>query len=722
MDSYDSARAVIRILIIDDSPAILSSLRVMLSRPGYEVCVAGSGLEAVRQLASSTFDLVVLDMMLPDISGHEVMDYINERQMTPDVIVNSGTIDIEIAIGALKRGAYAFLRKSCPRVEFINTIDNAVRARHLKQDNRHIRLQLENSERIYRHLIDSSPDIVFTLDSNGYFTFINDRVQALLGWQKEELIGQHYALLVHPDDLERASYVMARGTDNHRLSRKVELRLKSRDPENEARQFSHEIMHTARPAGPGDRPAPSGTVPWDIYAIAHDLTEHKRTDALIAHQTFHDILTNLPNRILFKDRLGLALLQARRNRGKVAVLLIDLDRFKLINETQGHDTGDEMLRQTASRLQGSLRACDTLSRLGDDEFTVVLPELDSAADALAVADKCLAGLRVPFTLAGQVFHISASMGVAVYPEHGQNAHDLLKSADIAMYHRKSNGRDGYAIFDDTMLGTANRNILLERDLHQALENGELEMYYQPQVDVRTQCITGAEALMRWNHPQRGLLGAGEFLPFAEECGLIIAMTDWMLDAVCKDLQAWNACAGTMLRMSVNVSPQYLDRGNFFDKLKDALERYRLSAAQFEVEVTENICIRNPLNAIAQLKQLCALGINIAIDDFGTGYSSLSYLHRFPVHTLKIDRAFVMEIRDETTPLPVVLAIISIAKGLNLHLVAEGVETEVQKRYLAQAGCQTIQGFYYYRPMQQEKLLALIGIKQVFHPVPNTECH
>lgn len=710
IDLFEPAEAMARILIVDDSAAILASLRAMLNRPDYEVFVAGSGLEAVGLLAKNTFDLVILDMMLPDISGQEVMDYINQQQMTPDVIVNSGTNDIEVAIGALKRGAYAFLRKSCPRVEFINTIENAVRARRLKQDNLQIKRQLEYSERIYRHLIDNSPDIIFTLDTNGFFIFINDRVQPLLGWHKDEVLGQHYSLLVHPDDLERARYLLVRGGTGQRASRKIELRLKSRDPENDARLFSHEVMQISLPPNPGEAPTPSSKPHWGIYGIAQDMTEHRRADALIAHQAYHDILTDLPNRTLFKDRLGLALLQARRNQEGLAVLLIDLDRFKLINESQGHDMGDELLRQTASRLQGSLRACDTLARLGDDEFTVILPELNSAVETLEIVERCLSNIRLPFTLDGQVFRVTASMGVAMYPPHGQNAHDLLKSADIAMYHQKSNGRDGYAFFDDTMLGTTTRNILLERDLHQALDHGELEMYYQPQVDVRTQCITGAEALMRWNHPQRGLLGAGDFLPYAEENGLIIPMTDWMLEAICQDLQAWNKTATTMLRMSFNLSPQYLDRGDFFIKLRDTLARYNLSPAQFEVEVTENICIRNPLGAIGQLNQLCELGVSIAIDDFGTGYSSLSYLHRFPIHTLKIDRAFVMEIVDEATPLPVVLAIISIAKGLNLHLVAEGVETDVQKRYLAQAGCQTIQGYHYFRPMQQEKLLALLSAK------------
>jgi len=272
---------------------------------------------------------------------------------------------------------------------------------------------------------------------------------------------------------------------------------------------------------------------------------------------------------------------------------------------------------------------------------------------------------------------------------------------------KDQGRNGHAFFDHAMVNRSSERIVLEHDLHMALTRNELEMYYQPQVDVATGKIIGAEALMRWNHPQRGFLGATAFLPFAEESGLIIPISDWMLEATCSDLLDWNALGGEPPYMSINLSPHYLERGNFFDKLKNTLDRYLISPNQLEVEVTENICIRNPLAAIEQLNKLCQLGVRVAIDDFGTGYSSLSYLHRFPIHILKIDRSFVIPIEDENLQFPVVLAIISIAKGLGLKLVAEGVETEVQKRYLEQAGCQTFQGYYFHKPMRQNTLLGLL---------------
>ncbi|GAB4214148.1 MAG: hypothetical protein Fur007_09770 [Rhodoferax sp.] len=698
-----------RLLLVDDNPAVLQSLQALLIRPDYDVTCVGSGLEAVAALADGQFDVLVLDMALPDITGLEVMDYINAQQLGVEVVVNSGTEDIDVAIDALKRGAHSFLRKSGPRAEFLHTIDNALRARRLKQDNQRFRHHLENSERIYRHLIDSSPDLIFTLDDQGRLSFVNDRVLPLLGWHKDDLLGQPYSKLVHPDDLERAHYVFQSGGEPGRVRRNVELHLISHDLDAPARLFSHDVMPVRLPgAGRADSSTESEQQSWRLYVVAQDMTEQRRADALLQHQAYHDVLTLLPNRALFKDQLELALIQARKSQGKLAVLLIDLDRFKLINEAKGHDVGDEVLRHVAARLQSCLRAPETLSRLGDDEFTILLPELQSPEVATDMARACLNALHTPFLIEAESLRITASMGIALYPQHGQSAHELLKSADMAMYHQKSNGRDGFAVFNDGLLGAANRIFLLERDLHSALERGELEVYYQPQVDAHTGRITGAEALMRWNHPERGLLGAGEFLPYAEESGHILAMTDWLMEQSCRDLKAWNATSAQRLRLSINVSPQYLDRGDFFDTFSATLHRHGVDATQFEVEVTENICIRNPARTLAQLSQLSELGVRIAIDDFGTGYSSLSYLHRFPLHTLKIDRAFVMDIVDEDATLPVVRAIISIAKGLNLHLVAEGVETAVQQRYLAQAGCHTIQGFYYFRPLRQSQLLALLA--------------
>ncbi len=699
-----------RVLLVDDEPRLLNSLAELLKSRGFELACAASGHEAIDHLSRGPFDLVILDLDLghADIGGHGVMDFINNQALDVDVIVTSGAQSIDSAIGALKRGAHDYLRKPYAREELLKTVDNAIKHRHLQGENRRIAAQLENSERSYRYLVDSSPDIIYTLDANGHFTFINNRAQQLLGFSRNDLIGKHYSTLVHEEDLERAHYVFNEGRNDYRLSRNVELRLKSRQGEAETRTFNNELMLISM--SPRKRPAGQAAV-FGIYGVARDITDRKRADELIAHQAYHDILTDLPNRVLFKDRLGLAVLQAKRNDTRLAVMFIDLDRFKLVNDTLGHVMGDELLQQTAARLKSCLRRCDTLARLGGDEFTAVLPELANRQDAALIAEKFLECLKPPFVLAGQPVHISASIGIAIYPDDGKLIDDLLRNSDIAMYHVKGEGKNAHAFFNASMLDASSQKIALEHSLHEALANGELEMYYQPQVDVSTGKITGAEALMRWNHPDRGFLSAGEFLPFAEENGLMIPISDWMLNAICRDLLAWNTTGGDALRLSLNLSPQYLDRGDFYEKLQHTLVSHNITPTQIEVEVTENICIRNPQAAIEQLDKLCQLGVSVAIDDFGTGYSSLSYLHRFPIHTLKIDRSFVMQIQDDSAQFPVVLAIISIAKGLGLNLVAEGVETAVQASYLAQSGCTTMQGYYYHRPLSHPKLLELLQEQQ-----------
>jgi len=700
-----------RLLLVDDEPRLLSSLYELLRvQDSYQLVTATNGAEALAALNRQRFDLLLLDLRLPDMSGHDIMDFVNAREIDCDVIVMSGEAGIEAAIGALKRGAYDYLRKPYNPPELLKTVENALQKRRLAVENTRIAQRLENSEKMYRYLVDSSPDIIYTLNHEGCFTFVNDRAYQLLGYSREELIGRHYSVLVHDEDQERARYVFNERRVDERASRNVELRLKCNNSAAGDRTFNNTLMTISLNAigmhVPGEEVAKHEF--FGTYGVARDITDRKRAEEMISYQAYHDILTDLPNRILFKDRLGLAVIQAKRKLAELAVMFIDLDRFKLVNDTLGHVKGDELLQQAARRLKECLRKGDTLARHSGDEFTIVLPELRDRADAKAIADKFQEVLQQPFDLDGHVVHISASIGIAVYPSDGDSIEELLRHADIAMYQVKAQGKNGHSFYHPAMQDMSHQKIVLEQSLRKALENNELEMYYQPQVDMATGRIIGAEGLMRWNHPTRGLLSAGEFLPFAEENGLMLPISDWMIGALCRDLLLWNANGADNIRLSLNLSPQYLDRGDFFEKMRNALARYQISPSQIEVEITENICIRNPQYAIEQLNKLCQLGVSVAIDDFGTGYSSLSYLHRFPIHTIKIDQSFVKEIHDEHGHYPVILAIISIARGLGLHLVAEGVETEVQARYLAANGCATMQGYLYYRPIALTNFMEVLA--------------
>ena len=706
-----------RVLVVDDEPRLLSSMVELLKARDVELSTADCGHKALDQLSKDKFDLVILDMGLPDMSGLEIMGFINTNNLDTDVIVVSGNSDIDSAIGALKRGAFDYLRKPYAREELLRTVDNALAQRNLKTDNRRITLQLENSEKTYRYFVDNSPDIIYALDDKGLFTFVNVRVEQLLGFSREELIGTHYSALIHGDDLERARYVFNERRVGERASSNIELRLKSHKLPGETLVFESSLMTISFSSiGMYSSDANKGNSAFfGTYGVARDITARKRAEELIVYQAYHDILTDLPNRSLFKDRLGLSIIQSQRNATKLAVMFIDLDRFKLVNDTMGHVTGDELLRQVAARLKGCLRRGDTLARMGGDEFIFLMSDLRDKRDVVEIAEKFLKSLQQSFFLGSNEARISASIGIALYPDDGSSIDELIRHADLAMYHVKALGKNGHAFYDGSMVDASYQKLALEKDLRKALECGELEMYYQPQVNVYTGHIVGAEALMRWNHPERGLLIPGDFLPFAEENGLIVPISEWMLEAVCSDLIERNASGADPLKISLNVSPQSLERG-FSKQLKNVLTRYDIPPNQIEVEITENICIRNPDHAIEQLNMLSQIGVSVAIDDFGTGYSSLSYLQRFPIHTIKIDQSFVKEIYVDNAHSPIVLAIISIAKGLGLNVIAEGVETEVQARYLERVGCTVMQGYFYHRPLSRHFLSQLLA-QQLSQKIP-----
>lgn len=699
--SADGSGPAQSILIVDDEPRIRSSLRLLLEDPERSIRECGTGSDAITVLKSRLIDLVLLDVNLPDISGLEVLEWINANNIPTSVIFVSADDSIDSAILALRNGAVEFVRKPNGLEAIQHKVEGVLYRRRLERCNAAISARLEQSEQMHRFLIENSPDLIYTLDESGNFKFINNRIESLLGFSRQELIGSQYNIIVHTDDVEKARYAFTERRRDGRATANLEVRLKYKH--DRYRHFeSHHIVAMMSAAGIYDETCSGNAVMsrcfMGTYGVARDITDRKIAEETIAFQAFHDPLTHLPNQRLFKDRLEMAIIHSRRNGGMVGVMFIDLDRFKLVNDTLGHAAGDELLINVAHRLRHCMRGVDTLSRKGGDEFTVLVPDMQHAEDAATLAEKILRELQLPFLVDGQEVHVSASIGIAVLPRDGENVDMLLKNADIAMYQVKSSGKNGYKFFAPEMNACYFKRISLENDLRQAIHNSELELYYQPQISIKGTEIVGMEALVRWRHPVHGLLNPEDFLDLAEETAIIGSITDWVFSEACRQLSLWRAMGHANLRMSVNVSPHEFDRMDLFERILPHITGNRIPADSLEIEITENILLQNASSVINKMQVLREQGIRISIDDFGTCYSSLNYLRLFPVSSIKIDQSFVRDLEEEQRISPIIQAIVGIARGFGLHLVAEGVETSFQMKTLNDLGCDEMQGFLFSKPV------------------------
>ncbi len=446
----------------------------------------------------------------------------------------------------------------------------------------------------------------------------------------------------------------------------------------------------------------------------HELeqTVHARTERLEAanrqlrHLATHDALTGLPNRVLLDDRLDQAIAHAKRGGQPFGVLMVDLDRFKNVNDSMGHRAGDELLRTIAQRLQAAVRNVDTVARVGGDEFVLVLTPAE-AGEARTVARKIIESIRERLNLSGADVHVSASVGIAMYPVDGATAELLLAHADSAMYCAKNRGRNQIQLFEAGMDEATRERVRRETDLRGALERGEFELHYQPKVEAGSGCVNGAEALIRWRHPQMGLIAPGDFIPLAEDCGLIIPIGSWVVREACRQARVWQDQGLPALRVAVNVSASQFRQDDFLDMVRAALDDVRLEPRYLELELTESAVMTNPEESTAMLEKLSQMGVLVSVDDFGTGYSSMSYLRRFPIDKLKIDRTFVKDLVSQPEDASIVQAIISLAHSLRLKVVAEGVETAEQLRSLRDMNCDQYQGFHFSPPVPAVEFAELL---------------
>jgi diguanylate cyclase (GGDEF)-like protein/PAS domain S-box-containing protein len=445
----------------------------------------------------------------------------------------------------------------------------------------------------------------------------------------------------------------------------------------------------------------------NYIGVFSDISSIKQAQDKLEYTAHHDALTGLPNRLLFRDRMEQALAVSRRSHEGVALLFIDLDRFKLINDTLGHEAGDLLLQAVAQRLTACMREEDTVARMGGDEFVVIQKGVARPEDAVLLAARMLAAVSRPLTIAGHEIVVSLSVGISLYPQDGDNASTLLKHADAAMYRAKEKGRNGYQYYSDEMSQAGVERLELESDLCQALERGELRVHYQPQVELASGHIVGAEALVRWQHATRGMISPAVFIPMAEDNGMIGPIGEWVLETACADARAWQLAGLPPLRVAVNVSGRQIGNDHVVDKVAAALEHSGLAPEWLEIEVTESVVMQDAARAISTLSALREMGVTLAIDDFGTGYSSLSYLKRFPVHKLKIDKSFIDGLEGSPDDAAIAMAIIVMAHSLRHTVIAEGVETAAQVEVLRAYGCDEMQGYHFSRPLPAEDFAALL---------------
>ena len=719
----------IGVLLVNDDPGVMFALRSVLTDLDASVETATSGEQALLRLLKRDFVVIILDVKMAGLDGFETARLIRQRprsKFTPIIFLTShratdldratgyelGAIDylfMPVAPEVLKSKVQVFidvakshLQQDLKDVELeylnqalqrelahVNRLNEALRSEVAARQQAESVAQCSQTERL---IVQHAGDYVALLDAAAGWIYASPSYQTEFGTAIQS--GAAYFEIVHADDRDHVQSVfdqLLAGEGPLRLQYRVPL------PSRGERCFESEASLIRETSG----------AVTQVVMVSRDITERKEMEAYILHQSFHDALTGLPNRLLLEDRMKQATARQDRQRAPVAVLFIDLDRFKDVNDTLGHAAGDRLLQEVAERVGNCVRDGDTVARIGGDEFVVLLVGLHEVADAALVADKIVAAISASCLIDGKELHITASIGIAVFPEDGQNIDALLRSADSAMYHAKQEGSGRFSFFTPHMQAAASRRLAIGSALQRAIAQREFILHYQPKVSAVTGAICGFEALIRWPQADGTWLAPSQFIPVAEETGCIDLIGKWALHEAAMQIRLWHQQGIDGIPIAVNVSALQFHQDSVIQHIVSILRESGIAPAMLETELTESAVMNDPAQAILTLHQIHDLGLTIAIDDFGTGYSSLAYLKRFPIDKLKIDTSFVRDIATDASDAAIVVAIITLAHVLNLTVIAEGVETVGQMAFLIDHGCDELQGHYFSKSVPHEEALRLL---------------
>jgi diguanylate cyclase (GGDEF)-like protein/PAS domain S-box-containing protein len=636
---------------------------------------------------------VLVDLFLPDSTGIETFDRLFQAAPQIPILILTAAQDEDIAKLAVQRGAHEYLLKARLDAYLLPKAVGSMIERAANME-----ALFEEKERA-QVTLNSIGDAVMSTDVAGDVTFLNIVAERLTGWSQQEATGHPFEevfRIVDSATREEAPNPMAVAVrENRTVGLTPNCVLIRRDGVESPIEDSAAPIH--------DR---YGQVTGAVM-VFHDVSVARATTLTMAYLAQHDSLTELPNRVSLNERLSEAMALAHRYQRQLAVLFLDVDRFKRINDSLGHMIGDRLLQSIAQRLVGCVRASDTVSRQGGDEFVVLLPEVTHARDATVCADKILEVLRAPHRIDQYDLHVTASIGIVTYPDDGTDVDTLMKHADFAMYHAKENGRDNRQFFQPDLNTRALERQKLENGLRHALEREEFKLHYQPKLNLRSGAIIGVEALIRWLHPELGLVPPADFIPIAEESGLIVPIGRWVVAEACHQAQAWQDLGMAPIRVGINISAVELRANDFVDFMRLILAETGLGSQFIELELTETFLMQDSASTSKVLHALKAIGLHLALDDFGTGYSSLNHLKRFPIDTMKIDRSFVDGITTNSEDASIVGAMISMGSHLHMRVVAEGVETQEQLAFLQGHECPFGQGHYFSQPVAASECAQLL---------------